>query len=59
MDYSVDVPNPYDIEGPWTNLTVGTRKEALAYVKKAFGADEQGNINLITGMEGEEDHDNR
>lgn len=47
--YIIDVPNPYDSEGAWiTYHETDTKKEALDYVQKTFGADEEGNINLIT-----------
>lgn len=54
--FEVDIPNSSDIEGSWENVgTFDTLEEAVAFCQENFGADEQGNINLITEMEYEED----
>ena len=49
MDYAVDIPNSNDPENSWVNLDYfSSKKEALAYVQKTFGADSQGRICLVT-----------
>jgi len=56
--YYVDVPNPYNEEGGmvWINITsFDNEEEALNYVQENFGADSEGNINLISVSEEEDD----
>jgi len=52
--FIVDVPS-YDIDSPWIEIeTFETRKEAVDFCKKHYGADDNGNINLISEMEEDE-----
>ena len=54
-NYSVDIPDPYNPEGPWVHIMLSSKEQALRFVQNKFGADEEGNINLLTEMAGEED----
>jgi len=49
----VDLPNPHDLDGPWISVFIGEKEAAIAFVKKKFGADDKGNIQLITEDEDE------
>ena len=45
-DFVVDIPNS---DGSWTDVaTFKTREEAILFAQIEFGADEDGNINLIS-----------
>lgn len=50
--YYVDIPDPDNWDGPdpsWVNIAVfDSQDEALAFCKEAFGADDDGQINLIS-----------
>jgi hypothetical protein len=48
MTCYIDLPNPHDIHGPWINVFVGDREEALVFIKEKFGADDEGNINILS-----------
>jgi len=51
--YYVDIPTSECIDNPdgaYKNVGVfKTRAEAIAFAKEHFGADEHGNVNLVTG----------
>ena len=54
----MDVPNAAIPDSTWVTVdSFDTREEALDFVQKYFGADEEGNINLITEVEDEEEED--
>ena len=49
--WSVDFPNPNDLESPWENYGLyRTKEEALLLIRQLCGADEEGNINVLTEM---------
>ena len=49
VGYHVDIPNSDDPEGYWINVeTFENRQEAVAYVKRVFGGDDEGRIKLIS-----------
>jgi hypothetical protein len=46
----VDIPDINDIDGAYANVaTFSTKAEAIAFAMEHFGADENGNIQLVTG----------
>jgi hypothetical protein len=51
--YYVDIPTSEcidNLDGAYKNVGVfKTRAEAIAFAKEHFGADEHGNVNLVTG----------
>jgi hypothetical protein len=53
QNFYVDIPTTECIdnpEGAYKNVaTFKTRAEALAFATEQFGADENGNVNLVTG----------
>jgi len=54
--YAIDLPNPYEPDDVW--ITYGyykTKEEALKVAKKLMGADDNGNINVISEFSDEED----
>ena len=56
--FYVDVPNAALPDEVWITIaSFDTREEAIDYVQKYFGADEEGNINLITEVEDEEEEE--
>jgi hypothetical protein len=47
--FIVDIPNSNDIDDTWIEVeTFSSREEAIKFVKKQFGADDEGRINLIS-----------
>jgi hypothetical protein len=51
--YAVDLPNPIklDIDSEWICIQYfETKKEAIEFCKKYYGADDKGNINLISNL---------
>jgi hypothetical protein len=44
----LDLPNPYDLEGPWIQIMNGDKKNLLRFAQNVFGADKEGRINLIS-----------
>lgn len=57
MTWYVDLPNCYKLESAWKCLgEFETREEAIAYVKKMFGADDEGRIDLVSEVEDEDDY---
>lgn len=56
--YTVDLPNPYNVEGPWVTVKTGTYEEVIEFVRKVFGADSDGKIEIIgVGCQEESDAD--
>lgn len=58
--WAVDVPDFFDLEGPWIALEYfKSKEEALKYAKEFLGADDEGKISLISEVEdySEEDDD--
>ena len=56
--FAIDLPNPYDLEDVW--VTYGefdSREEAIKIAKLLMGADDDGNINVISEFD-DEDVDN-
>lgn len=53
--YLVDIPDPHNLSGSWVNVgeSFETEAEAIAWAKEHLGADDQGNINVISEVEGE------
>lgn len=50
LRHSVDVPNA-DKELPWIHVKdFATRKEALDFARRSYGADDQGRVQLVTGI---------
>jgi len=50
--YTIDLPNPYSIDGSWVCVTgFPTEKEAIEFAKKQFGADADGKISLISEVD--------
>ena len=56
MRYFLDLPDPHNPEGTWVNIMSGTKQQVLTFAKNHFGADDDGNINLIS-EEGDEDEE--
>lgn len=53
--FAIDLPNPYDLEDTWKCYdTYDTREEAIAVVKRFLGADDEGNINVISEFDNED-----
>lgn len=51
MKYAVDLPDWVDIDGPWRAIEYfETKKEATNFATEAFGADEEGRINIISEL---------
>jgi hypothetical protein len=51
MRYAIDLPNPFDLDGPLLNIDYfETKKEALKYAKDLFNADSKGRINIISKL---------
>lgn len=49
--YAVDLPDPWNLDTEWRMIeSFNSKSEALEFVQKKFGADEQGRINLITEL---------
>lgn len=56
--FTVDLPNPLDLEGPWVEVaTFESRSEAIAFARE-FGADADGKIALVSELD-EPDDDER
>lgn len=54
--YAIDLPNPHDFRSVWvTHKEYDDRDEALADAKLLWGADDEGNINIISEFEEELD----
>lgn len=47
FDYAIDLPNPYDIGGPWITVKTGSLEELTEFAMHTFGAD-NGNIQIIS-----------
>ena len=48
MKFAVDIPTDGE---DWVNITYfTTRKAAIKFAMKKFGADKNGNINLVTAL---------
>jgi len=52
--YEVTLPNP-DRPGCFTHSDPLTKEESLAFVQEYYGADENGNVCLITPLPGDEE----
>ena len=53
--YAIDLPNPYDLEDVWVAYNYyDTREEALKVAKHLMGADDDGNINIISEFDAED-----
>jgi hypothetical protein len=49
VEYSVDLPNPYDLEAPFIHIGVfKTKEEAVKYIRQFLTCDDEGNANLIS-----------
>jgi len=47
--WSVDFPNPNDLEAPWINYGLfDTKEKALKMIKHLCSADDDGNINVLS-----------
>jgi hypothetical protein len=47
FSYTISLPNPYDLEGPWIGVgRFNSPDEMLNYAKKTFGADKEGKIDI-------------
>ena len=54
--YLVDIPDPDNLSGSWKNVgeSFGSQADAIAWAKEHLGADDEGNINVISEIGGEE-----
>lgn len=53
--FAIDLPNPYDLEDVWiTYNEYETREEAVKIAKHLMGADDDGNINVISEFDDED-----
>jgi len=58
IKYYVDVPNAALPDEAWITLaSFDTKEEAVEYVQHYFLADDEGNINLISEIEDDEDEE--
>jgi len=58
IKYYVDVPNAALPDEAWITLaSFDTKEEAVEYTQHYFLADEEGNINLISEIESDEEED--
>ena len=56
MDYAIDIPDGYYPMSSWRTIEYfETYKEALKFAQEVFGADENGNINIVSFIGEEED----
>lgn len=55
MTTIVDLPNPYNVEGPWITVFTGDDADARTFVRDVLGADEEGRVSLLTIAEEDED----
>ena len=54
--YAIDLPNPYDYRDGWvTHKEYDDKDEAVKDAKTLFGADDEGNINIISEFDNEGD----
>ena len=52
-NFLIDLPNPYDLEGPWMNIdSFPNREEAVSFAQRMFGADGEGRIGIVTDTMG-------
>jgi hypothetical protein len=53
--YAIDLPNPHDLEDVWVTYDYyDTREEAVKIAKHLMGADDDGNINVISEFDDED-----
>ena len=51
--WAVDLPNPHDIEGAWVTVDYfDSESEAIKFVAEYFGGDVDGNIGVVSFIEG-------
>lgn len=47
--FVIDIPDPFNLESSWINIgNFDDKDKALEFVKKTFGADDEGRISLIS-----------
>lgn len=52
--FIIDLPNPFDIEGPWVQVKESNNYlEMITFIKENLGGDDYGKIFIISKMEEE------
>ena len=58
-DYEISLPDPRDPEAPYISYELYEKKEdAIKWAKHLFGADDNGNINIINEIDNGEEENN-
>ena len=54
--YAIDLPDPFDLETAWINYDYfDSFEDALKVAKHFLGADDKGNINIISEIDNNDD----